>query len=302
MSPWPNFFLIGAGKAGTTSLYYYLRQHPEVFMSRFKEPKFFALEGHPMDFRGPHDHRIRAQTTTDEAGYLALFAGAENEKAIGEASTIYLGDFGAADAIADRIPSARIVAILRNPADRAFSAYQHLLRDGYEPLQTFEAALDAEPRRQADGWYVQYAYAGRGFYGRYLEPYYARFDPAAIRVYLYEDFAADPDAVLADLFAFLGVDPGFRPDMRPRHNVSGRPRSARLQRWLTRRHPVKEALKRWVPEDWGHRIITRIQPFNVVRGEMDPATRRRLIEGYRDDILHLEALIGRDLSHWLDDA
>ncbi len=296
---WPNFFLIGAGKAGTTSLYHYLRQHPEIYMSRFKEPKFFALAGHPLDFRGPHDDRIRAQTTTTESDYLALFDGVADEKAIGEASTIYLGDFGAADAIAARVPEARIAAILRHPAERAFSAYQHLLRDGYEPLPTFEAALEAEPRRKADGWYVQYEYLGRGFYGRYLEHYYERFDPSRIRVYLYDDFAADPLAVLADLFAFLDVDPGFRPDMRPRHNVSGRPRNARLQRWLTRRHPAKEALKRWIPEDWGHRLITRVQPLNVVREELEPATRRRLIDAYRDDILQLQTRIDRDLSHWL---
>jgi hypothetical protein len=296
---WPNFFLIGAGKAGTTSLYYYLRQHPEVYMSPNKEPKFFAYEGHPLDFRGPYDDRIRARTTTTEADYLALFDGVTDEKAIGEASTIYLSDLPVAGAIAARIPDARIIAVLRHPAERAFSAYQHLVRDGHEPLPTFEAALEAEPRREADGWIVQYQYMARGFYGRHLERYYERFDPSRIRVHLYEDFVADPDGVVADLFAFLDVDPTFEPDLGSRHNVSGQPRSARLQRWLTQPHPVKETLKRWIPEEWGHRLISWIQPLNIARGELDPATRRRLVDAYRDDILRLEALIDRDLSHWL---
>ena len=180
MSNWPNFFVIGAGKAGTTSLYYYLKQHPEIFMSRFKEPKFFALEGHTLDFKGPYDDRICRGTTTDLVDYLQLFEQVKEESAIGEASTIYLGDARAPGAIAHRVPDAKVVAILRHPAERAFSAFQHLLRDGYEPLSSFEEALDAEPQRAADGWYVQYNYKGRGFYGRHLQRYFDRFNPAHI--------------------------------------------------------------------------------------------------------------------------
>ncbi len=299
MTTWPNFFIIGAGKAGTTSLYYYLKQHPEIFMSRYKEPKFFALEGHTLDFRGPYDQRIRRGTTTDLADYLELFEEAGEERAIGEASTIYLGDRRAPGAIADRLPDARIVAILRHPAERAFSAFLHLLRDSYEPLSSFEDALDAEPQRAADGWYVQYQYKGRGFYGLHLKRYFDRFDAARIRVYLYEDFVERPRWLLADLFGFLDVNPDFRPDISPRHNVSGRVRSAGLQRWLTRSHPFKEALKSWFPERWGHRIISRVQPFNLVRSEMNPETRQSLIDEYRDDIELLQTLIKRDMSHWL---
>jgi len=95
------------------------------------------------------------------------------------------------------------------------------------------------------------------------------------------------------------VDTGFKPDSSPRHNVSGRARSAGLQRWLTRSHPFKEALKSWIPEAWGHRVISWVQPLNVVRAEMNPETRRCLIDEYRDDIEGLQVLIGRDLSHWL---
>jgi len=299
VSTWPNFFVIGAHKAGTTSLYYQLKQHPEIFMSRIKEPKFFALEGHALDFKGPYDERIRRGTTTDLVDYLGLFEQVREEKSIGEMSTIYLSDLRAPGAIAHRVPDARIVAILRHPAERAFSAFQHLLREGYEPLPSFEEALDAEPQRAADGWYAQYHYMGRGLYGRHLQRYFDRFNPARIRIYLYEDFVEKPRWLLADLFGFLGVNTGFRPDISARHNVSGRARSARLQRWLTRPHPLKEALKTWIPEHWGHRAISWVQPFNVVRAELNPGTRRRLIDVYRDDIESLQVLIGRDLSHWL---
>ena len=296
---WPNFFIIGAGKAGTTSLYYYLKQHPQIFMSKAKEPKFFALKGHSLDFRGPHDERIRSGTTTELSDYLALFREARDAIAIGEASTIYLDDERAPGAIAARVPGARLVAILRHPAERAFSAFQHLVRDRYEPLPTFEEGLAAEEQRMRDGWYMQYEYKGRGFYARSLKRYLARFDPARIRIYLYEDFVERPLWLLSDLFGFLGVDPDFTPDISTRHNVSGRARSSGLQRWLTGRKPLKEALKKAIPERWGHRAISWVQSHNLVRTGMKPETRRYLIGEYGDDIRELQDLIGRDLSHWL---
>ena len=95
------------------------------------------------------------------------------------------------------------------------------------------------------------------------------------------------------------MDAHFTPDISTRHNVSGRARSIGLQRFLTRRRPLKEALKKVIPEQWGHRAISWVQSRNLVRGRLNPETRRRLIEDYSDDIEQLQALIGRDLSHWL---
>jgi hypothetical protein len=149
----PNFLVIGAGRSGSTSLYHYLAQHPQIFMSPVKEPKFFALEGHALDFRGPGDERIRVDTTTTLTAYRSLFDGVRGELAVGEASTLYLSHEAAADAIARHVPEMKLIAILRDPAERAHSAFQHLTRDGYEPLANFEDALCDEPRRMAEGWY-----------------------------------------------------------------------------------------------------------------------------------------------------
>ena len=147
----PNFLVIGTGRAGTTSLYHYLAQHPQIFMSPVKEPKFFALEGHSLDFRGPGDERIRAETTTTLSAYRQLFDGVRDEIAVGEASTLYLSHETAPDAIARYVPDVRLIALLRDPAARAHSAFQHLTRDGWEPLAEFEEALRDEPRRIAEG-------------------------------------------------------------------------------------------------------------------------------------------------------
>lgn len=295
----PNFLVIGAAKAGTTSLYRYLEQHPDVFMSAIKEPRFFALEGRPVEFCGPGDERVYDETATTLEGYRRLFARAGRARAVGEASVLYLPHPRAAAAIAGRIPDARLIVVLRNPAERAYSAFLYRTRDGYEPLRTFEAALADEPRRIAAGWYYGWHYRDQGFYHRHLRRYFERFDRARIRVHLHEDLVRDPLGVVRDLFAFLGVDPDFRPDVSVRHNPSGRPRNARIQRWLTRRHPLKEAIKRVVPEQWGHRVIARVQRVNLERPPLRPDTRAALTDGYREDVRQLEALLGRDLSHWL---
>ncbi len=295
----PNFVVIGTGRAGTTSLYHYLVQHPQIFMTAVKEPKFFALEGHPLDFRGPGDARIRAETTTILSEYQRLFEGVRDELAIGEASTLYLSHEAAPEALARYVPDAKLIAILRDPAERAYSNFQHLTRDGHEPCADFEDALRDEPRRIAEGWYYFWYYRDRGFYHRDLSRYFQRFDPRQIRVYLYEELERNPALMLEDMFRFLGVDPGFRSDVSARHNLSGRARNPGLQRFLARRHPLKEAVKALVPEQLGHRLISWLQPSNLVRLAVKPETRARLVEGYREDIHRLEGLIGRDLSSWL---
>jgi hypothetical protein len=294
--PWPNFFIVGAPRSGTTSLYHYLKQHPQVFMSRIKEPRFFAVDGqHPHVTEQNHERR---EITTNLSDYLALFREAYDAIAVGEASTAYLNDGSAPGAIADRVPNARIVAILRHPAERAFSAFQYKLRDGREPLARFEDALAAEAQRVKDGktWYE---YKGKGFYARALKRYFDRFDRSRIRVYLSEDLFDKPAWMMRDLFEFLGVDTGFTPDVSIRHSMSGRARSVGIQRWLTGKQPLKEVLKKAIPEQWGHRVISSVQPHNMVRGRLDPDTRLRLTREYSNDIRSLQDLIGRDLSHWL---
>ncbi len=295
----PTFLVIGAAKAGTTSVYRYLEQHPEIFVSRIKEPRFFALAGESLDFRGPGDARAQLDAITTLEAYQALFDRAEAKLAAGEASVLYLQHPAAAASIARHLPAVKLIAVLRHPAERAFSAFLHRNRDGVEPLESFDEALDAEPRRIADRWYYWWHYRDHGYYHRNLARYYQLFDRSQIRVYLYEDLDRDPASVMRDVFSFLGVDDAFRPDVSVRHNPSGFPRSFRLQRWLSGRHPLKDALKSLIPEQWGHKIISWMQPKNLVRPTLPPETRARLVEGYREDIRRLQDLIDRDLSSWL---
>src|SRR5580765_3646808 len=118
----PNFLIIGAGKSGTTALYEYLKQHPQVYMSPVKEPRFFAFEGESVNFGGPWGERLNPEVMAFNsiASYSALFEDVEDETAIGEASPIYLWAAKAAARIHRRVPDARLIAILRDPVERAY--------------------------------------------------------------------------------------------------------------------------------------------------------------------------------------
>lgn len=215
----PNFLIIGAAKAGTTALWHYLRQHPELYMSRHKEPRFFALYGQPLAFQGPGD-QTRFNFVTDFQDYQQLFADVQDEKAIGEASPWYLYVKTAAPAIKEMLPGVKLVAVLRDPVDRAFSNYLHAVNEGLEPLPTFREAMDAEAARIRENWSPRFHYKSKGFYYRQLQHYLEFFDREQLKIYLYEDLTNEPEALFADLFEYLGVDPMFHVDVEKRHNES----------------------------------------------------------------------------------
>lgn len=297
---WPTFLILGAMKAGTTALYTALDQHPDAYMSPVKEPNFFAFAGQPPDFQAPIDRRPEGVNHTSITGaedYQRLFADAPAGAARGEASHWYLYHPDAPVHIEQYVPEARLIAMLRNPVERAYSEFLHFVRDGDEPLDDFAAALDAEPRRIEAHWALG-RYVDRGRYDEQLERYLDRFSAEQLRIYLYDDFADDPGAVRQDLFEFIGVDPAFEPEER-RVNVSGVPHSRWFHTLLTAAQPVRERIGPWLPDaviDWANALKNQ----NLEKPPMDPSVRARLIDTFRPHVRRLETLIGRDLSHWLE--
>lgn len=293
----PNFLIIGAAKAGTTSLYSYLDQHPQIYMSAEKEPRFFALEGETPHFQGPTQN-INQFSVTGLAAYQQLFDGVTDEIAIGEASTLYLHSPKALERIRHYIPDAKIVVGLRDPAERAFSSYVHLVRDGFEPL-SFPESLSAEPERIQSNWQPLWFYQQRGFYARQLEQYFKAFGAENIQVYLYEDLAANSLAVAQEIYRFLSVDATFRPDLT-RENVSGVPKNKRIQRLLTQDNFLKAVIKPLVPKQLRRGMVDKVKQQNLgKKPTLLPEIRQQLADLYREDVLHLQDLIGRDLSGWL---
>ncbi len=291
----PTFLVIGAARSGSTTLHDSLRQHPQVFVSPIKEPHFFSSENKKLPRETPG--APRSPRITDIDRYLELFDGAKPGMAVGEASVSYLYSEDAPDRIRHYVPDVRMVAILRNPVERAYSAFQYLRERGTEPYLDFGDALEAEDERVQQNWSHMWHYRRMGFYGEQLARYYERFDPEQIHVLTLDDFVADPRGATAAVYEHIGVDPAFAPNTAVQHNVTGTPRWRVLNPLLT-----------------PNRVTTRVRPFVVAT--LNPVVRRvkqrvlvkpevpaepasMLARLYREDIELLGGLLNRDLSPWL---
>lgn len=296
----PNFAVIGAAKSGTTALYEYLKQHPEVYMSPQKETNFFAFEGQEVDFRGPGDEGISRTSITDLGAYNAQFAGVSGETAVGEASPWYLYLPGTAGNLRRHVPEAKLIVILRNPVDRAFSSYLHLRREGQEAL-SFEDGLDAEEERIAQNWEPLWHYRRAGLYAAQVERFLEALGRDRIRFYLYEDFNRELGSVLRDIYGFLGVDGSFAARTSVRHNVTGVPRNQFLWRLIREENPVEKLAGALIPPRYRaglkRTLIQRLLKKPVLR----PETRKSLTSYYREDIRELQELIGMDLTRWIEE-
>lgn len=295
----PNFLIVGAAKSGTTSLYQYLKQHPQIYMSPVKEPRFFSFESATLDFSGPGDEREIHSTITSLEEYRRLFDGVTTEEAVGEASPPYLYVPNTPEKIADYVPEAKIIAILRQPADRAFSNYMDKRSSGDEPYAEFSRALDDESRRIAENWSFSWHYAARGYYHRQLKPFFETFPERQIRVFLFDDLESDAASVVREIFRFLEVDDSFSPNVEVRYRVSGAPKSEQVHRALRSSSLIKSVAKRVLPNSMRASAKARLQARNTVRQSISAEDRGRLNDLYREDIEQLQDLLDRDLARWL---
>lgn len=314
-SPVPNFFIAGAPKAGTTSLYHYLDQHPDIYMSPLKEPSYFSLEVRAENFEpclqtqmvreeeavrryldGPMEHKRFSGIVRDWDGYLRLFASARDQAAIGEASVCYLWSKTAAAAIASQLPRARIIIILRDPADRAFSQYLHNLSDGVVS-DSFRNHIDASLRHAGSGFGVLNPLLEFGLYADQVQRYLDAFPSEQIGIWLYEETKQRPSEFLSDVLRFLCVDTGFALDTSTKHLEPQVPRMTGISQVL-RRNGVWAQLKHLTPAPL--RPLVRGVAYRK-NGSVKMAARDRsfLIDYYKEDICKLANLLGRDLGSWL---
>ena len=297
----PNFLIIGAAKSGTTSIYNALLQHPQIFMSRTKEPHYFSYAGQSVEFKGPGDDiTINQMVVTARQQYEALFAQAGNRPAIGEASTMYLYTPDAPANIYQHYPAIKLIAVLRNPVDRAYSAFQHMRRDGREPYADFLQAVNEQDKRKAAGWSPIFYYHDMGLYSQQLRRYFARFTPQQMLILLYEEIREQWPKTLATICRFLEVDIPTTPLDIQEHNKSGIPKNMGWHQFLRRSHPLKTLAKPFVPEHLRKTMTTKLINRNLAVAPPMRAEERVLLSAhYRDDILCLQEMLKRDLSHWL---
>ncbi len=313
MSRLPNFFIIGAPKAGTTSLYHYLDQHPQVYMSAIKEPHFFAAEIREENFdlklrraiardtRGVREFLSRPMRqkrfggiVTDWEDYLRLFANANNESALGEASVCYLWSPTALQRIADSVPDAKILVMLRDPAERAFSQYLHGLGNGAIQC-SFREHIQRNLRHRSGQFCAHYPFLEFGLYSEQLGRYLERFG-RNVWIGFHEDFKDHPLDVYRDICRFLGVAQEFSPSLERRHLEAQVPRLSSIG-WLKHSGFWQTAARATPPRFRPLIRRTLIRKPGTTR--MDPADRNYLLDFYREDILKLAALLGRNLDGWL---
>ena len=310
----PTFFIVGAPKAATTSLYHYLGQHPEIYVSPIKEPHFFASEIRMENFDPAFRHHAERETralreflagpmqgrrlggiVSEWDDYLRLFARANGERALGEASTGYLWSPTAAERIAGTVPDARILVMLRDPADRAYSQYLHGLGNG-AIRWSFREHIRRSLANRSTRFSIHYPFLEFGLYFEQLRRYLDRFG-RNVWIGFQEDLLARPLAVILDACRFLGVSPEFTPDVAQRHLQARVPRTA-VAGWL-RRSGWWNAIARVTPPTLRpsiRRALTR-EP----RAGMDRSDRRYLVDFYREDVGKTAGLLGCDLGAWLRD-
>lgn len=288
----PGFVVIGAAKAGTTALYWYLAEHPQIFMSPVKETNFFAYEvdaaGNPL-YGDPDHHRFPIRRERD---YQALFADAGSGTVTGEASPIYLECPFSARRISESVPGARIICGLRNPVDRAYSDYLMYLRSRGHEFDPSRDLVAGASWAQPDSHWVTI-----GRYHEMLSRYFDHFPHEQIHIYLFDDLKRSPTAVVQDMYEFLGVDRDFVPDFDTPHNVGGLPRSRIFEAVLTSDR-LRQAVEPLVPAraaNW----VRRLRTANMESAPPLPdELRRELTEHYRDEIKRTSELIGQDLAAW----
>ena len=298
--------VIGAGKSGTTALHHYLQQHPQLFVPQHKDPSYLALmhekpsaaENHP---KGLAYYPFAIYHAEE---YIALYHKAEPEQLTGDVSTMYLYHKQAAENIRKYRPDAKIIAILRNPADRLYSRYLHLARDGRHPETPLSQLFDRDSI-----WWKRNDLIYEGFFYQHLKRYFDRFSPDQIKVFLYEDLQSEEKGLIREMYRFLDVAQDFEPETHIIFNQSGFVKSVWKDRLIghgsilrrTAETLFPSLLNRLRKHPRSQRMVSQMRAQNLHRPVLDADLRARIIkEIYEEDILKLQTLIGRDLSAWLE--
>lgn len=294
----PNFVVIGAAKAGTTSLHAWLTQHPQVFLPVQKELHFFAGAWLMDNSNGPGDRRVLQKLAVDWEAYLAHYRDVGAESAVGDISPSYFHWWPSRDAIRERLGEPRILLLLRDPVEKAFSQYMHLVRDGRESL-TFWDALQAEPGRIAKGYGALWRYLESSLYAERTARFLEIFGPKQMRVLFFDDLIRSPQEFLREILTFIGVDPDVPVETSEARNRSGKPRS-RVLATVVNSPSLRAAARSVLPSAVVARLGRRVTELNTgVKPEIDSRSRQWLSERMSPDLRELEAVLDRRIP-WLN--
>ncbi|MEM9539150.1 MAG: sulfotransferase [Cyanobacteria bacterium P01_E01_bin.42] len=290
----PTFLIIGVEKSGTTSIYNYLKQHPQVYMSPLKETNFLER-----DWEDNKNAR-KARIITIEA-YEELFKDVTDEIAIGEASPNYLFHYKTSTPkIEQYLPDVKMMAILRHPIQRAYSDYLMHIRDAINIGQV--KTLSEQVKTSGNSSFT----LRKGLYYEPVKYFFDRFGRDRVQIYLYDDLSQNSEAFMQEIYRFLEVDTRFQTDTSKRAQTAAVPKNQFLNRLIKTKNPVRSAiassLKLVFSQEMRENIRNTLIRFNSQdKGAipLTPEEKQMLQDYYREDILKLQDLLNRDLSAWL---
>ncbi|EHR04624.1 sulfotransferase [Bradyrhizobium sp. WSM471] len=305
----PDFLVIGAAKSGTTSLFFYLAQHPEIFVPRtFKEPGFLCFAGRQATAKNPAAPfpDMWSGVISDLTDYTALFDPATAGQRVGEATPEYLYLHNATihnirATYRQRANSLKFIVVLRNPIARIWSHYWMFVRDGYETLPFEIATADSTiQKRLSAGWHPSYDYRGFGNYAAQVAAWQDAFGGDSLKIILADDLSRSAGAVCREMYAHIGVADDFVPDTSTTYNVSGRLRNEWLHELLLRRqYGLKSLMRRVVPQKALQSLKQRLLIWNTEKLPMPDDVKVQFLDFYRGDVEALQHRIGRNLDAWL---
>lgn len=310
----PNFIVVGSNKGGTTSIYHYLKQHPQVYLSPIKEPHYFSKDINPADFskefahnklqdiekyvNGKMEEEYHAAFLRDFEQYKKLFKNVKNEKAIGELSTSYLYSTVAAQEIFNTLGKIKIIICLRNPIERAYSHYRMNIWTGNNNEFDFYKALKADFEHQPKVWGNAHLYTEIGLYYEQVKRYLTIFGKEQVKIIFTEDMKSNAQAVIKELYEFIGVDASFKPDTSKKYNEVYTPKYKNIT-YLLNKSGIRPLLKKIAPEKIKSILTNLLFKKKSEKGEIPSDAKQFLLEQYSTDIQNLSSLLNKDLSGWL---
>jgi len=285
MERWPNFFIVGAPKSGTTSLYEYLKDVPGVYMSTVKEPNYFHT---PNIFLGP-----RVIRTLDKSDYLKLFKDVTNEKAIGESSPGYLRDQNSPKLIYEQIPDARIIILLRNPVERTFSHYLMHKRTGVEK-DSFHDVITRNITNLKNGIEQYNKCIDPSIYPEQVKRYLKTFGSNKVKILIFEEFIKNPKKIVKEVLDFLELEGEPTDAVETTHNVYGIPRG-KMGKFLRGSITVKKLSLKLVPQSLRWKMRDKIALKKEEKPKLQQEDRLILESFFQDDVLKLQEMLGREL-------
>jgi hypothetical protein len=286
----------GAQKSATTSLFRLLDQHPDVSTPVNKEPQFFAFSASGSELRGPGADAFARTIVTDEGDYRRLFAGGQRHQHRLEASTLYLSEPGVPERLMAFDPSVKIIFVLRDPADRAYSAFSYFRLQGLEPLASVLEGVEAEEERLAAGWPPHFGYARLSRYGDHLDRWFGLVPREQILCLAQRELADEPEDALGKVEEFLGLPhfDGYTAGVR--HNASGHPRSPLLQKLLDIRFPLRSQFRKAAPRFVQDGVVA-MRNRNLARPVgLTAQERSTLVELFAPQVDIVRDLLGDDIT------